>query len=386
MVNLLAVGNDPTSALPPDEVMGDTYQRQLQYASILGQYHLITRSPSRPVPECIPLADNFWVYPCGHRNMVDYMPAAIRTGWQVVRQHKVDVVSTQDPFLTGLAGWAIARRFGLPLSLQFVASAVDDPYWLQEKRVNLFLNRLAHWLIRRAHTFRVVSESERQKLVRLGVPVDRIWNLPSITDFARFLHVDGSALRQEFLGGSFDKLVLLIARLAPQKDISTLLRAMVLLRGEQRSVLMLVVGSGPLEPVLRREVAQMGLQDHVRFVGMVPYGQLPTYYAACDVLALSSVYEGNPRVLAEAAVSARPAISTDVSGAKDTIVDGQTGFVVPIGDHRAMSERLTLVLSDPHRAKEMGQRARQHVQSLYDSQRLLAGFRDLWETTARVKG
>ncbi len=403
-VRLLAVGNDPTIALPPAEVMGDTHQRQLKYASILERYHLITKAPhpstparpkTRPqptgawvqggVPTRIQLAGNFWVYPCGPGGMLDYLIAALRTGSRIVREEGIQVVSTQDPFLTGLVGYLIARRFGLPLSLQFVANAVDNPFWLQEKRVYGLLNRLAHWLIRRASTYRVNSEDERQKLIRLGVQPNRIWNLASITDFARFLQADGTALRRQYLGTRFHRLVLAVARLAPQKDIPTLLRAFALVRREHPAALLVVVGSGPLEGVLRRQARQMGLDDHVVFAGTVPYEQLSAYYAACDIFALSSVYEGNARVLAEAAASGRPVVSTAVSGAGDTIVEGETGFIVPIGDHRALADRLGMLLSQPERAAQMGESARQHILSLYDPDRLLAGFRDLWETTASMK-
>jgi glycosyltransferase involved in cell wall biosynthesis len=111
---------------------------------------------------------------------------------------------------------------------------------------------------------------------------------------------------------------------------------------------------------------------------------LPAYYAACDVFALSSVYEGNARVLAEAAASARPVVSTAVSGAGDTIVEGETGFIVPIGDHKALADRLRTLLSHPERAAQMGELARQHILALYNSEKLLAGFRELWETTAAI--
>jgi 1,2-diacylglycerol 3-alpha-glucosyltransferase len=382
-VRLLAVGNDPTIALPPADVMGDTHQRQLKYASILERYHLITRAPSaRPVAPTIQLAENFWVHPCGPNSMTSYLADAVRVGWRIVREEGIDVVSTQDPFLTGWVGYVVARRFGLPLSLQFVANAVDNPLWMRERPHYPLLNRLAHWLIRRASTYRVVSEDERQKLVRLGVPAERIWNLPSITDFSRFMQVDGSSLRQKYLGDAFERLLLLVARLAPQKDIPMLLRAFALLRREHPEVLLLLVGSGPLEGSLRTQVEEMGLQGQVTFAGTVPYEQLPAYYAASDVLVLSSAYEGNARVLAEAAASARPVVSTAVSGAADTIVEGETGFIVPIGDHEALASRLGTLLSHPEQAARMGEMARRHILALYDPDKLLAGFRDLWETTA----
>lgn len=391
MIRLLAIGNDPTIALPPAEVMGDTHQRQLKYASIVERYHLITQAPPARHRQArgqasLQLAANFWVHPCGRRGMADYVLQAVRTGWRIAREEDINVVSTQDPFVTGLVGYLVARRFGLPLSLQFVANAVDNPYWLREKRSYVLLNRLAHWLIRRADTYRVNSTDERDKLIRLGVPPERVWNLASITDFSRFVQADGKAVRQGWLDSTSSRhIVLAVARLVPQKDIATLLRAFAILVREIPDVLLLLVGSGPLEAALRRQAAGLGLQERVAFAGTVPYEQLPAYYAACDVLALSSVYEGNARVLAEAAAAAKAVVCTAVSGASDTILDGETGYIVPIGDHVAMAERLSRVLRHPETAREMGEGARRHVLALYDAEKLLAGFRDLWQTTAALR-
>jgi phosphatidylinositol alpha-1,6-mannosyltransferase len=297
----------------------------------------------------------------------------------------VDVVSTQDPFITGLVGYLIARRFRLPLSLQFAGDMVDNPFWIREKPVYRLLNRLAHWLIRRADTFRVVSTSEQEKLIRLGIPPDRIWNLGSITDFPRFLKANGSLVRVRYLDGRYRRLVLFVGRLVPSKDLLTLLRAVPLVLEDHPRTLFLLVGDGPLGRALRDRVKQARLSDSVHFAGAVPYEQIPDYFAACDVFVLPSVYEGNARVLAEAAAAARPTVCTDVSGARDTIVDGKTGFIVPVGDHEALAGRLSTLLGDPELATRMGQQARQHILRLYDPERLLAGFRELWETTARMK-
>lgn len=384
-VRLLAVGNDPTIAMPSDAVTGDTHQRQLKYAGILQAYHLITRAPSSGHTTPLRWADNFWVYPCGQWSMADYVVSAVRTGWHIVREKGVDLVSTQDPFVTGLVGYLIARRFRLPQNLQFAADMVDNPFWVREKPAYRLFNRLAHWLIRRADTFRVVSTSERDKLIRLGVPPERIWNLGWITDFTRFLEADGAPVRAHYLDRRYQRLVLFVGRLTPQKDLPTLLRAVPLLLAEHPRTLFLLAGDGPLGRALRDRVKQAGLSDSVHFAGAVPYEQVPDYFAACDVFVLPSLYEGNARVLAEAAAAARPAVSTDVSGARDTIVDGETGFIVPVGNPDALARRLSTLLGDPELATRMGQRARQHILHLYDAERLLAGFRELWETTARMK-
>jgi len=266
---------------------------------------------------------------------------------------------------------------------------VDNPFWLREKVGNPFLNRLARWLITSASTYRVVSERERHKLLHLGISDDRIWNLGWITDFSRFLQADGRALRSTLLARCSPPathLVLYVGRLASQKDIPTLLRAFAAVAAEIPRALLVLAGSGPLESALRGQSAEMGLSpSNVHFAGMVPYEQIPAYFDAADVFALPSVYEGNARVLAEAAASAKPAVSTDVSGASDAVVEGKTGFVVPVRAHDIMAERLRVLLNHPETAVQMGQAARQHILALYNPEKLLAGFRDLWETTSSMK-
>jgi phosphatidylinositol alpha-1,6-mannosyltransferase len=117
-------------------------------------------------------------------------------------------------------------------------------------------------------------------------------------------------------------------------------------------------------------------------LGPVPHQTVPAYYAACDVFALPSRYEGNARVLAEAAAAAKPVVTTDVSGARDTVLEGQTGYIVPVGRPNVLAGRLLEVLADPERADQMGLRARDHILRLYADDRLLAEFRDLWNATA----
>ena len=161
-----------------------------------------------------------------------------------------------------------------------------------------------------------------------------------------------------------------------------LLRSAALVRQKRPHARFLVVGGGDQEDLARRLAVEHGLGDGLIFAGPVPHDAVPGYYAACDLLVLPSRYEGNARVLAEASASGRPVVTTDVSGARDTVREGETGFVVPIGRPDLLARRLLELLDDPDRAEAMGARGREHVLQLYSDARLLAGFRDLWSYTA----
>jgi glycosyltransferase involved in cell wall biosynthesis len=384
VVNLLAIGLDDTIVRGPGEVPSDSLQRQLKYAGILESYHFIARTlgGSR---DRVQLTDNFWVYPTASRNRLSFISDAVRIGSQICQARQVDVISTQDPFTTGLAGYLLKRRFGIPLSLQFAGDMVDNPYWLGERWFYPLMNALARWLIRRADTFRVVSIREKEKLVHLGVPEERIWNLGWITDFSRFLETDGAGIRGRYLGDGVSRLVLFAGRLVPAKDLSNLLYAMPLVLRQHPDTIFLLVGSGSEEGAAQQLAEELGVTRSVTFAGSVPYVQMPDYFAACDLFVLSSIREGNARVLAEAAAAGKPVVTTDVSGTRDTVVDGETGYIVPVAQPEALAQRMVRLLSDSTQAVEMGRRAREHVLALYDEGRLLAGFAELWETTARCR-
>jgi glycosyltransferase involved in cell wall biosynthesis len=383
-VNLLAISLDATLARKPEGVLSDAQQRQLKYAAILKSYRLVARvlgSDATPVQ----MAENFVAYPAPSQNRLAFIPAAVKVGSRLCEQHQIDVVSAQDPFATGLVGYVLKQRFGIPLSLQFAGDMVDNPYWLHERRIYPLMNAVARWLIRRADTLRVVSVKEKQKLMGMGVPEERIWSLGWITDFSRFLNADGSAMRERYLGSGVSRLVLFAGRLVRQKDLPNLIYAMPLVLCQHPDTFFLLVGSGSEEVAARRLAEVLGVANAVMFAGEVPYTQMPAYFAACDLFVLPSVYEGNARVLAEAAAAAKPVVATDVSGTQDTVFEGETGYIVPVGQPKALAEGIIRLLDDPARLVEMGRRAREHILALYDEQRLLAGFAELWEATAKLR-
>jgi len=363
---------------------GDAHQRQRKYASSLDQYRMVIRTlggDRRPVRH----ADNFLVHPSASRSRGAFTHDAYLVGGALQRRLGFDLVSTEDPMLCGLAGAMLRARFGLPLSVQIAGDMIDNPYWLRERRINPLLNRIGRWLVRSADSVRVVSERERAKLIRLGVAPQRIGNLGWIADFERFDSLDPaetSALRAELLGTGGTVLLLFVGRLVLQKDIPTLIRAMATIAASHLDARLVIAGDGPERPLAERLVDELGLRDAVRFLGVVPYPEVPRYFAAADLFLLPSRYEGNARVLAEAGAAGTPSMTTDVSGASDTVVEGESGAIVPVERPDLFAERVLALLEDSQRLRAMGSRAREHVRGLYDERVLLPAFVDFWTRTA----
>ena len=101
--------------------------------------------------------------------------------------------------------------------------------------------------------------------------------------------------------------------------------------------------------------------------------------AASDVCVLSSRAEGFSNAILEYMAAARPVVATDVGGAREAIVEGETGHLVPAGDDERLAARVSALLRDPARAREMGERGRERVAQQFSCAAQLARTEALYE-------
>jgi glycosyltransferase involved in cell wall biosynthesis len=133
-------------------------------------------------------------------------------------------------------------------------------------------------------------------------------------------------------------------RLMWKKDYPTLLRAFAALSGAT----LLIAGTGPQEAELKRMAAELGIA--VRFLGQVD--DMPALMNAADALALSSVVEGLPVALLEAAASGLPAVAADAGGVREILGGEEAGFVVPSSDPAALAAAMKRLAALPGDARE----------------------------------
>lgn len=148
--------------------------------------------------------------------------------------------------------------------------------------------------------------------------------------------------------GLSGRVVLTVARLAPWKGISGLIRACARLRDQIPDVRLVVVGDGPEREALERQAAPLG--GAVLLAGRQPAERVPLYLRAADVFALFSTYEGLPHIVLEAMQAGLPAVVSDAGGNTEVVTGGQTGWVVSAGDEAALSAALAEALGSPERA------------------------------------
>jgi len=165
------------------------------------------------------------------------------------------------------------------------------------------------------------------------------------------------------------KCVLYVGRVNEKKGVGDLIRAFEIVSNRQRDCILAVAGSGDMKYVegLVKEVNRAGLDDRVYFLGPIPNREMPAYMRAADIIAYATREgEGIPRALLEGMACGKPVVATEVAGIPEAVIDGVTGFVVKPRDITALADRLSTLLVDDSLRREMGLKARRHVEAEFN--------------------
>lgn len=262
-----------------------------------------------------------------------------RIGFHIIHAH--------DPY-SGLIAYLVSRIFRIPFV--FTAHTLWSAQELREMGSGLlastFFFALSKISSRKADTTIVWSKRLLRRAEVIYGPLNARL-LPQPIRVERFHPISAKEARHR-LSLPEDKLILLfVGRLAPQKRVDTLLRALASLdRRALSRLLVVIVGSGPDMGRLVSLSKSLSLEGIVRFEGEVPEAELPYYYAACDALVLPSIAETFPLVILEAMSAGKPVIATSVGGIPD-IVDDSVGKLVPPGDVESLARAVGFLVAHP---------------------------------------
>jgi phosphatidylinositol alpha-1,6-mannosyltransferase len=159
-----------------------------------------------------------------------------------------------------------------------------------------------------------------------------------------------------------------VSRLVPRKGQDTLIRALPLIHKRVPEAALLLVGGGPYRSELRKLAASLRVGPSVVFCGELPWADVPAHYDAGDVFAMPCRnrrwgldVEGFGMVFLEASATGLPVVAGDSGGAPDTVLEGETGYVVDGRSPDPVAERVTELLLDPEKARLMGRQGREWV-------------------------
>lgn len=232
-----------------------------------------------------------------------------------------------------------------------------------------------------------VSHAVKQHLVDQGMPAHRVDVVYNGVDPARYYAPCSRAEARRLLGLPEEALLVgVIAHLTAKKGHAVFLEAFAAAAGRFPAARALFLGDGDERAALEAQAARLGLEGRVRFEGF--HADVLPYYAALDVVVLPSVAgEGLPRALLEGGLIGRACIGTRLSGVPEIVRDGETGFVIPLGDAAALAGRLELLLADGALRERLGAAAREYVGATFTVEAMVAGTLESYRRAgARVEG
>ncbi len=302
-------------------------------------------------------------------------PLALVRVARFLKARKFDVVQSWI-FAANTYGRVAARLAGVPVVI--VAEMAVD---LWKGRSDRYIDRrLATWCDRLVGNSHAVVDFYRE----LGVPDDRLAMIYSGAEDEEPPLVDARAIRAEFGFEPQAPVILFAGRLAEQKRVDDLLKAVDLLQHVQPDLRTLIVGEGPLRERLEHTARAYDLASRVCFLGH--RSDVPRLMAAADAVVLPSSYEGLPNVVLEAMRFRKPVVATAAPGTTELVVDQETGLLVPVGNAMLLARAIRDLVRDPALARRLGEAGRGRVETYFRADAMVAHFADLYENVARAKG
>jgi glycosyltransferase involved in cell wall biosynthesis len=298
---------------------------------------------------------------------------------KVLRAYRPDIVHTHSA-KGGLLGRAAAAAERVPVVVHGVHGAPFHPY--QNPFAREFFRQCERWAALRCHAFISVADAMTDLMVGAGVaPREMFTTIYSGMEVEPFLAADQHRARvREAFGYAPEHVVIgKIARLFKLKGHADVIAAAREVISRAPHARFLFVGDGLLRESLERQIAVAGLSEHFRFVGLVPPEQIPEMISAMDVVVHASLREGLARVLPQAMIAGKPAVSYDVDGAREVVISQQTGCLVPAQDIAGLAESLSVLAADPALRERLGSEGRRRFTDQFRHETMTAQVRALYE-------
>lgn len=261
-----------------------------------------------------------------------------------LKREGYNLIDAHFAYPDGYAACLLGRWLGLPVCVTLRGTEVPHsrkPH-LRSKLQAVF---------RRAQRVIAVSDSLLKLAVSLGLPADKGVVIGNGVDSTRFQPVDRDAARARYGLPEEAQVLITVGALVERKGFHRVIDCLPALVDRHPQLHYLIVGGaspeGNIEPELRAQIARLGLQDRVRFLGPLPPQELKWPLSAADVFVLASSNEGWANVILEAMACGLPVVATDVGGNREVIAHDGLGRIVPFGDAEALTRALDKALSYP---------------------------------------
>jgi glycosyltransferase involved in cell wall biosynthesis len=301
---------------------------------------------------------------------------ALRRELQRFRPEVVHTHSAKGGFLGRLA----ATSIGVPAVVHTVHGAPFHSF--QNKASRTVFRWCESYAATKCHALVSVADAMTDQLVKAGVaPREKFTTIYSGMDVQPFLGADRhrDACRGQFGFEPDDVVIGKIARLFHLKGHEYLIEAASEVVRRCPQVRFLLVGDGVLRDQLEERIRQLGLSQHFRFTGLVRPQEIPRLLGAMDILVHCSLREGLARALPQALIAGKPVVSYDVDGAREVVIDGETGCLLPPQSIEPLTEALCNLADNREQRRQLGECGQRRFTEQFRHESMTASLRRLYE-------
>ena len=309
------------------------------------------------------MSEGMDLVPLAPRNEID-LAAAWRLS-RVIRNLKPDIVHAHDPHAVSMAATALS-----------ITSPEPRPRLFASRRIEFRIaqNSFSRWKYSQVDCFLANCSAIRDRLIADGIPAARVIVAHEGVDVEKMVNLQAASVHAALYLPTGAPVVGNVGALVAHKAQHHLIDAAVMVVKQVPDARFVVLGEGELRAPLEEQIRLRHLERHVFLAGFRP--DVMQLVKDFDIFALSSVQEGMCTSLVDAMAASKPAVATAVGGIPEVLADGETGYLVPPRDDKAMADRLVRLLKDE------GLRARMGAAALARARRYFTVERMVQETAA----
>ena len=301
--------------------------------------------------------------------------------FKLIKSRKYHLVHTHTA-KGGFIGRMAAALAGTPIIVHTLHGVTFHDFMSPlRKHLYILLERLAALVtdlfitvgddLKTRYISRNIGSSEKYVTIRSGIDLKEFWE-------ARELPNDFIAVEKEKLGiPHSDVVVGTISRLEPRKGHIYLLRAASRIVSKFPNIKFVIIGDGYYKTFLEEEVKNLNLTEHIIFLGHRK--DVPKLIALMDIVTLTSLWEGLPRALVQAAAVGKPIVTFDIEGAREVVEEGVNGFIVPPQNIDLLTEKLLFLATNLPIAQTMGLQGRKRVNNCWDVETMVQRTLEVYE-------
>ncbi len=297
--------------------------------------------------------------------------------WHLLKKEKIDLVHTHSSKAGILGRWA-AKLAGVPYIVHtYHGFGFNDYQKWPVRWLFIGIERITAYIstklvvVSGENTKKAlankIGEKNQYVVIHSGIKIKEVSFNPIIK----------KEKRREFGFSDGDFVVGMIACFKPQKDPISFVLLVNKVSACLPQAKFLLVGDGLLRPSVEKLIFKLNLQEKIKLLGW--RRDIPLLLQTFDIMILTSLWEGLPRVFLEAMVLGIPVIATEVDGAKEVIKNGINGFLVPPKDMVSMAEKVIYLFKNKGKRKQMGICAKEMISSSFDIDQMVKEIEELYK-------